>query len=659
MPLYISYRRDIDGLRAVAVLSVVAFHAFPSLVPGGYVGVDIFFVISGFLISTIVFRELEAGQFRLTHFYARRIRRIFPALSAVLAFCIVFGWFALLPVEYAQLGRHVAGGAAFLSNFVLWGEAGYFDATAEYKPLLHLWSLGIEEQFYIVCPPLLALAWYLRLRMAVVLLLVLLASFILNVARIDEHAVSTFYMPMTRAWELLVGAVLAYVSLHAPPLSMPLAGLSTFGAAARALLGALLIVIAICFLHSTSRFPGWWALLPTVGAVLVISAGECAPMNRLLLGNRVMVFIGLISYPLYLWHWPLLSFARVMEAGTPAAWIRAAAVMLSFLLAWLTYRFIEQPVRARKGALAVCGLVTTVAMVGVAGYSLNLLGGLPGRVPTQVALLKEFDWTSAQQNASSCLQRFAVRGMLYCLQTNPGAPPTIALIGDSHANQYFFALSNLYRAGGENLVNLGGGGCVPFLDLESSEKGTTTLCADVMREVLNYVVDSPSIHTVILASRGPLYTTGRGFGEIEHGHNRYIRDRLDPANTNYPAIFAASMDRTLSRLHSAGKDVAFVLDVPELGFDPRSCVNLRPLTLTAGPRDPCAVPRAVVDERNRAYRELALAVIAKHPGTKVFDPSTSLCDRDYCWARMHSEMLYRNDDHLSQKGAEFVVKEWP
>jgi len=280
------YRPDIDGLRAVAILSVVGFHAFPEWIKGGFIGVDIFFVISGYLISTIIFDSLEHKHFSFAEFYSRRIKRIFPALLVVLVSCLVFGWFALLADEYKQLGKHIAGGAGFVSNFIFWNESSYFDNAAETKPLLHLWSLGIEEQFYIVWPLLLWLAWKQRFNFLSITLAVVLISFWLNISKVGEDAVATFYSPQTRFWELLAGSILAYVTLHRPQFKhsfdtwlgkIIFAHPSDVGGNTlrniKAFVGAGLIAAGILVIGKENHFPGWWALLPTLGAVLLISAG--------------------------------------------------------------------------------------------------------------------------------------------------------------------------------------------------------------------------------------------------------------------------------------------------------------------------------------------------------------------------------------------------
>lgn len=296
-----AYRADVDGLRALAIIPVLLFHAFPSAVPGGFVGVDIFFVISGFLISSIIFRGLQRERFSFAGFYANRIKRIFPALLLVLVVCTVFGWFSLLPDEYAQLGKHIFGGAGYVENLVLRREAGYFDTSSSLKPLMHLWSLGIEEQFYLTYPLLLWAVWRLRGNLLAVIVPLVLLSFSLNVWQIRSDAVSSFFLPQMRFWELWVGGALAYLDIFRPHVGRRPAGKGIISSAAiipniLSIVGMVLIAVALLRVRE-SAFPGWWALLPVGGAALLIVAGPAAWINRRILSNRVAVFVGLISYP--------------------------------------------------------------------------------------------------------------------------------------------------------------------------------------------------------------------------------------------------------------------------------------------------------------------------------------------------------------------------
>lgn len=392
------YRPDIDGLRAVAVLAVVAFHSFPNWVRGGFIGVDIFFVISGYLISTIIFENLDRGTFSFTDFYARRIKRIFPALIIVLIACFIFGWFELLAEEYKQLGKHIAAGAGFISNFILLNEAGYFDNSADTKPLLHLWSLGIEEQFYIVWPLFLWFAWKRKFNILVITIIVAIASFVLNIKGIKQDMVATFYSPQTRLWELISGSLLAWFTLYKKdtfanikhkldlllsrivhsekkePDDKMLSNVLSF-------VGLLLLMYGFWRINKELSFPGNWALVPVLGAVLIITAGSEAWINRTILSNKVAVWFGLISFPLYLWHWPLLSFARIVENEVPSRNIRIAAVVLSIALAWLTYKLVERPIRfGRYEKIKSLVLVFLMFIVGFIGYNTYQRDGLSFRL---------------------------------------------------------------------------------------------------------------------------------------------------------------------------------------------------------------------------------------------------------------------------------------
>jgi peptidoglycan/LPS O-acetylase OafA/YrhL len=390
---YPKYRPDIDGLRAVAVLSVVAFHAFPASMKGGFIGVDVFFVISGFLISTIIFENLDRGTFSFAEFYARRIKRIFPALIVVLTACLVFGWLSLLPEELNQLGKHVVAGAGFVSNLVLWSESGYFDNSAENKPLLHLWSLGIEEQFYIIWPFLLWAAWKRGLNVLVVTFFLLIASFTLNIWLIHATPVATFYSPLTRFWELLCGSLLALYAINrgnsskfnsyfssSKKISTPKIKLRIvnqfISQSVFSCVGLGLLILGFFLINKNFEFPGYWALLPVLGSVMIIMSGPTAWLNRKFFSNKILVWFGLISFPLYLWHWPLLSFGRILYFDAPPLGYRVIAVLLSVLLAWLTMKFVERPLRygSDKSPLEIFSLSSLLlvpAFIGAVFFNSN------------------------------------------------------------------------------------------------------------------------------------------------------------------------------------------------------------------------------------------------------------------------------------------------
>ena len=380
----VTYRSDIDGIRALAVLLVVGFHAFPNYVPGGFIGVDIFFVVSGFLISRIILDGQERGNFSLTDFYARRIRRIFPALVVVIAACTIFGWCLLSPTDYALLGKSIAASAAFIYNFVLLHEQGYFDAVSELKPLLHLWSLGIEEQFYVVWPILMVLGMRKKAAPSAIAKIILLISFGINVVLTATNGPAAFYLPITRFWELMLGCILAISQFkHFGHLN---ANLRNAVEEAASWIGFSLIALAVILINQAKAFPGWWALMPTFGTALLIFAGDANWISRKLLKFPTLVYVGLISYPLYLWHWPILSFARLFRGSDPRPLAKIAYIVLAFVLANATYRFIEKPIRFGEAKRKSKTILVTIALaiVGIMGLVVHANDGLPSRFPAEI-----------------------------------------------------------------------------------------------------------------------------------------------------------------------------------------------------------------------------------------------------------------------------------
>ncbi|MDO5895132.1 acyltransferase family protein [Agrobacterium sp. Azo12] len=486
------YRADIDGLRAVAVSSVVLYHSFPSVLPGGFSGVDIFFVISGFLISSTIFAAIDNREFSLLDFYIRRVRRIFPALFVVLLFAMAVGWALLSPSDYERLGRHVGAGAIFISNYALWSESGYFDASGQLKPLLHLWSLAIEEQFYLLFPLLVIVLSKLKFNRLSVVGTIALLSFSLNIIHYQDEPARAFYSPQTRIWEILIGSILAHATLT-KPLYMNdgvRSGLSIVGVA--------LIAFAMVSLSSSAPFPGWWALAPTLGTALVISAGPNAQLNRQVLSNPVLVWIGKISFPLYLWHWPLLAYARIYFSDEPPAIWRASAVVISVILAWLTLLYIEAPLRfGRFKTWKASGLAVSILLLGGIG-----LASPPIKVKIEVSNEKAL-FDAHFENAPPTLN-YVVKSGVYAQYRNDcnfydmeqyraGRPTNIPvssispsctdpgnkekslfLWGDSHVQQLYFGLTKTMPNEWNTLI-VASSGCSP--DTRSVHDSNSDYCA--------------------------------------------------------------------------------------------------------------------------------------------------------------------------------------
>ena len=504
----LKHRADIDGLRAVAILPVVMFHAFPALVGGGFIGVDVFFVISGYLISSIVFVELAQRRFSYRIFYARRVRRLAPALILVLATTLAAGWLELFPHEFASLGENVAGGAAFVSNFVLYGQSGYFDAASEAKPLLHLWSLGIEEQFYIVWPFLLTLLPSRKAFLGCVVLL--LVSFALNVYVTRTNAAEAFYFPFTRWWELMAGAALGWIVVFQPFSSRYRDVISATG--------LLLIIGAAVGLHKGVQFPGWWALVPVLGAVALI-ASDGAWINRKILSSVPMVSIGLISYPLYLWHWPLLAFARVSsEPDNPSPLLIAALVLLSFVFAAMTYLWVEKPIRFgqwRKSAVApLCGSLAALAILGGAisyakGFPSRISDGLQAIIAGQL-IPKPYsyhDW-----RIETCFIEDSKSDWKFAPECyGNGKHPLTLLWGSSTAASLYPALVGPLKASGYDLAQFTAVDCGPTLDSVVAEDNQH--CVDVNKFVVDDVVPNLKPDVIIMHTAWRTEETIKYIGE--------------------------------------------------------------------------------------------------------------------------------------------------
>jgi len=516
------YRPDIDGLRGIAVLGVLIFHAFPAWFPGGFIGVDIFFVISGYLISLIIFENLDRGSFSFQEFYIRRIRRIFPSLIIVLLTTFALGWFILLADEYKQLGKHIASGAAFIPNIIFWKEAGYFDGSSDTKPLLHLWSLGIEEQFYIIWPLLLWISWRRNLNVLTMIIIVMVTSFYLNIKNIKLDLNNSFYAPQSRFWELLAGALLAWLCLYYENnftkfkricedfLTSILfnkeynSGKKNF-ADIISVVGFITIAYGFWRISSELGFPGKWALIPVVGTVLIISAGPTALINRTILSNKVIVWFGLISYPLYLWHWPLLSFGRIIDGKTPSISIRIGIVLISILLAWLTYNLIENYFqKASQGKIKAIALVTLMVIAGYLGYNTYIRDGLAFRFPKQVRYLTDaidFKWTEYVQFEQCHLQSInSIRHADICFQSKR---PLIGLWGDSHASALYPGLEAVQNNKKFGIVQLTQAGCPPILDFNENPESPycKAINADVMRHFEKIQPDIILIHSVWIYSK--------------------------------------------------------------------------------------------------------------------------------------------------------------
>ncbi len=626
------YRPDVDGLRALAVLAVLCFHAFPQALPGGFAGVDIFFVISGFLISGIILGQIRADTFTFADFYRRRIRRIFPALAVVLAASLLFGWCSLIPADFRQLGTHVAAGAGFVSNLQLWSESGYFDTAAESKPLLHLWSLGVEEQYYLVWPLMLVIFRRHVERIFWMILVVAAGSFAVNLFLVAHEPTAAFYLPMGRFWELMLGSIIAYVQIfRAPPV------LSVLTRNLLAFAGAALIAAGFAMLNQDRNFPGFWALLPCVGTSLLISSGEGAWLNRKVFSLRPVVFIGLISYPLYLWHWPLLVYARIM-LGEPSLLVRVMLLLLSVLLAWATYQFVEKRVRT-PAALAARPLRAprppdrrpVVSMLAASVAALGVIGLLAGA-----------DFLQAR---SASVPFLAPISAAFTDRTYKGdriirgdSPSTVMFFGDSHMQHYLPRIEQLmkeHRAPLRTVEFRTHPGCAPFPELERTARD----CAPFVRETFE-LARQPQVDTVIIAASWVGITERQDYYRAGDDSRKQVV--LLAPGTDW---VLDGFEQALRDLSSRGKHVVLVLSSPRgESLSPRSMVTRRGFEFTVKVSPPLERAAAVADN---AFIDDRIREIAHRVGAELIDPMDSFCSRTQCPAvDSRGNPLYTDETHL-------------
>ncbi|WP_338508145.1 acyltransferase family protein [Pseudomonas poae] len=638
----LAYRRDIDGLRAIAVLAVVLFHFGVPGVTGGFVGVDVFFVISGFLITSIIWRERQAGRFSFVEFWARRARRILPALFVMIVATLVAGWFLLAPKDYEELGRAAHYQVIFTSNLLFARQHGYFEAASDIKPLLHTWSLAVEEQFYILFPLLLTLLSSRLKHWRLALFGVLLVSFGMSVWAVEHEPQKAFFLLHLRAWELLAGAMLAVMPARewrASPALAQCVSLAAMG----------LILIAVFGFDSHTAFPGATALLPVLGVVgLIWANGQQYTWVGRLLSSRLMVGLGLISYSWYLWHWPVFVYANYAAVDGLSATELGGLMLLSLVLGYLSWRFVETPFRekrllATRKALLVAAAVGILS-IGLTGVALRKADGVPSRLSEQaLRYAKAKKWSP---ELMACMaDKDTPDERLFC-HFGPKNPAVSALVwGDSHATALIPALEIGAEKHDISLMEASFAGCVPLDGLENIAR-----CAHFNRRVEKAMSEQP-ISDVVLAARWSLYLYGQMSGDKEHALK-------DPSTGQYVRAvaeqrFADGMRERIKGLRAAGHRVWLVKEVPlqEIIVPYR----LSRLAMMHRPVDREGLPVAKHLAREAFISQLFDELAAADSGVRVLDPAPQLCGADgLCRVELNGRALYTDDNHLSDVGARHI-----
>ncbi len=632
------YRADIDGLRGIAVLSVLLFHARVSRFSGGYVGVDVFFVISGYLITSTILPDIRAHTFSIAAFYERRIRRILPALFLTILLSAAAAAFLLIPANLKALSDSIVAVALFVSNVRFWRDSGYFDAPAEHKPLLHTWSLAVEEQFYILFPLfLIGVRRFGRSRFALWLSVAAIGSLALSEYATRYMPVAAFYLAPARAWELIVGALVACDALPAAVHAR------TRNVAAA--VGIALIVASVIGYNSSIPFPGIAAIVPTVGAALIAHAGTKGDtfISRML-SIRPLVFIGLISYSLYLLHWPLLVFGKYYLIRGMTLGVSAGLLLASFALATLSWRFVERPLRSlrmrRRPLFGVAAAAITVT-IGASAY-VHVEDGLPRRFPYGGP------WSTA------CDERRPEDPNGLCT-LGLSASPTFLLWGDSHAAALAPGIDSAALRTHAAGYQAHKSGCPPLVGVEVRWTSFPNLasCAAFNQDVLRYIGSRPALRTIILASRWAMFASGHGYGvNADSTIALSATYQIDAGSETAADLFRLGLDRTVRQLRALGRRVVLVDPIPEVGYEVPEALFIaqrtgRDVNDLIGP----------TPEQYRARNRIVLDVLNRFRGVhdvREIDVAQRMCTARRCTVSVSGRPLYQDDQHLSLDGSQYL-----
>ena len=652
-----AYRRDIDGLRAVAVLAIVIFHAFPAVLPGGFVGVDVFFVISGFLITGIIARQRDAGGFSWRGFYLRRARRIVPAYVVVaLATAGLAAWIEL-PRQLAPTGGALTASGLFLANILFSLKFDYFAPAAQQNPLLHLWSLGVEEQFYLVWPLLIAglsLPGLRRIRPWLAAVLLAASLWAAQTLVAHDHAPWAFFGLPARAWEFLAGGVVSLGLVRAP--------WNARSANLAAALGLLLILGSLVLLNSTAPFPGLTAVPACLGTALVLWSGQgLKPGVAVLLRTPVAVGLGRVSYSFYLWHWPLLVLAAGFAPQPLDLKARAGLLVLALVLAVITWALVEQPFRRgpmdRPGRRLALALSPLLLVIGV-GALLLISHGLPGRLSPAARDAAALEDTDINPLRHVC---FGHAGPIAPNGCRIGAAPTatdydVLVWGDSHADAVTPGVAAWAQKRGWSVREAAQGGCPPLVGLRIRVlNGPELDCRSASAQALSEIAANPKLKLIVLAARWPLYRDEPPF--YDANSPRVAVEGI--ATPGVRPTLSQSLRATLDAIAASGTHarVLIIGPVPELTFSPPECLaealQMR-WDKTACWSAPAELPLA----RARPAEAEIRAAVAARPAVLAVYPSGRLCSAQTCLSALGGRPIYFDDDHLSASGARSLVPGW-
>ena len=646
------YRKEIDGLRAVAVLPVILSHAGISWFSGGYIGVDVFFVISGYLITSIILEEKKKNIFSIINFYERRARRILPALNVVLIFSTIAAYIYMPASSLKEYSQSLVSVTTFSSNIFFYMTSGYFSQASIEKPLLHTWSLAVEEQYYLFFPIMIVLIgligerWLVPSVLLMATISLLFAQLLLSKDAVDAN----YYLIFSRAWELFFGSIIAFISLrslHAVRWKMELLSI----------LGISMIAYSVVFFDNRTPFPGLYTLVPVLGACLIIVFADSKSYVGRFLSRKILVFVGVISYSLYLWHQPLFAFLRLKSIGEPSSYLFVAAILSTFILAFLTWKYVERPFRDKVKFTRALIFRSSAASIAIF-FSVGLAGHFFKGFESRFSVPSYADSITVSPKRKEC----HTHGEDYLRPSDAckyfGENITWASFGDSHTIEPAYALANRLKSKNEGVVHLSFSGCSPSFLFEVKLLG----CTKWIKESINYLENAKTVKSIFLGFRYSSFLYGGDHDFYPSLPN--INPEFQFANLTGPLnaeeareLYWISLEAIVSRLVEAGKHVYILYPIPELPVNIHKAIT--PFSIL-GNTPMLDLDRAISAQyylRRNEFIIRKLDSLSYSDHLHAIKPFEIICDGSFCPAVKGGNALYFDDDHLSVAGAMLLTRD--
>jgi len=657
IPHSIDYNPYLDGLRGLSVILVVLFHFFPDIFSFGFVGVDIFFLLSGYLITTIIINKIEKKTFSFKEFYRNRARRLFPALIVVLVFALILGFFFLYPSEYKDLAKHIKSSALYYENFRLINEISYWDKDAFLKPLLHIWSLSVEEQFYLFWPITLIIIYISRLKKFLfeMILFLFILTFIISLTLTFNNPEVAFFHTLSRTWELLYGALLAVVVKKYNSI--------TYVQNLKKYIPLIFVISIIILLYKQSMYNPVkiFIILSITFVWIFILVRE---RKDSILGNKILIFFGLISYSLYLWHYLILGFLHIF--GYTNIFFLLLGLFISFIFSILTFKFIEVPFRKRKDYKTAIILLLTLIIIALISQQIYVKQGLSNRLgillKNEKFILEKFQFGQRfDKNCTDILKALGLDAKLfgYCrANTTDISNIKVVILGDSHSIAIYEGLEDKLSNENIGVLLLGRDGCLPYINTGTgsfSNKKSVLECLDKNEETYKVFDKIKNLKVVILASRIAYYYTGYGYGDSEKKESKIVFSEYFYNNPTYnqKAIFLKHLQETFSYFQKKKIYTFLIIENPELGFSPKVCLKR---FILPNPREKsCYLPKEEYVKRRKIYLDEIKRLVKEYKYAYIIDSKDVFCKNDLCIIYENKIPLYYDDDHLTIYGGKKLV----